>query len=137
MFHGVPWTLRAQDSKDGSWCMSLTLAGKASSTCDKLSLGNSRRSIGYFGHLGRPGPNYWTGPITSKAKRVVLTYTDGHRVSVPTIPAPTGLIRQVSFYVFITGCRTPAPKRIAGLDARGRVVALADAFPQRRARLAC
>jgi hypothetical protein len=117
--------------------MSLTVAGAPSSTCDRLNLSNSRSSINYFGHLGRPGPNYWTGPITSKAKRVVLTYTDGRRVSVSTIPAPTGLTRQISFYVFITPCRTPAPKRIVGLDAHGRVVALADTFPQRRARLAC
>ena len=137
MFHGVPWTLRARDSRDGAWCMSLTVAGEATSTCDKLTLSNRRSSVNYFGHLGRPGPDYWAGPITATAKSVVLTYTDGRRVSVPTILAPKGLVRQVSFYVFLTPCRTPAPKRIVGLDAQGRVVALAGTFPQRRARLAC
>src|SRR5689334_15854610 len=95
VFHGVPWTLRAQDTKDGSWCMSLTLAGKVASTCDKLDLSNTRRSMNFFGHPGRPGPDFWAGPITAKAKRVVLTYTDGRSVSVPTIPAPTGLVNRV------------------------------------------
>ena len=137
MFHGAPWALRAQDSKDGSWCITLTLRGTPTSTCDKLDLSNTQRSIGYFGHPGPPGPDFWAGPITSKAKPVVLSYTDGRRVSVPTIPAPPGLVRQVSFYVFLTPCRTARPKRIVGMDARARVVAAASTFPPQGARLAC
>ena len=54
MFHGAPWALRAQDSKDGSWCITLTLRGTPTSTCDKLDLSNTQRSIGYFGHPGPP-----------------------------------------------------------------------------------
>ena len=137
-FRGVPWTLRAHDSEDGSWCMSLSLAGTATSTCDKLDLSDAGRSMNSFGHAGRPGPDFWTGPITWKAKRVVLTYTDGRRVSVPTIPATSGLVRKVSFYVFLTPCRTPAPKSIAGLDGSGHVVALmGNTFPPVRPRFAC
>jgi hypothetical protein len=136
-FHGVRWALLAQDSKSGLWCITLKVRGSATSTCDKLDLSDTGRSMSYFGHPGRPGPDFWAGPITSKANRVVLTYTDGRRVSVPTIPAPAGLARDVSFYVFLTPCRTARPKRIAGLDARARVVALMSTFPQRSARLAC
>jgi hypothetical protein len=137
MFNGIPWTLLAQDSKSGSWCITLKVAGTPASTCDKLDLSNRDRSMSYFGHPGRPGPDFWVGPITSKAKRVDLTYTDGRRITVPTIPAPTGLARNVSFYVFLTPCRTARPKRIAGADARGHVVALMTRFPRQGARLTC
>jgi len=68
------------------------------------------------------------------ARIALIKYADGE---LSYILAPKGLVRQVSFYVFLTPCRTPAPKRIVGLDAQGRVVALAGTFPQRRARLAC
>jgi hypothetical protein len=137
MFHEVPWTLLAQDSKRGSWCITLKVGGEPTSTCDKLDLSNVGRSMSYFGHAGRPGPDFWAGPVTSKATRVVLTYTDGRRVTVSPLPAPSGLAQNMSFYVFLTPCRTAAPKRIAGFDARGRLVALSNTFPQRRARLAC
>jgi len=135
VFGGVPWTLLAQDNKSGSYCITLRLGGTPTSTCNRLNLSGAG-GVSYFGHPGRPGPDYWVGPITSEATRVAITYPDGRRFTVRTISAPPGLAANMSFFVYLTPCRTSRPKRIAGLDSAGRVVASVN-IDRGRSPLAC
>lgn len=84
---------------------------------------SAARGITYLAHRGRPSPNYIVGPVISTATHVVITYANGHLITVPTIPAPTGMAPNLSFYVHITLCQALRPTRIAGVNARGQTVA--------------
>jgi len=117
------WTLLAETGRNGSYTITMVVGNRLSASEGGVLNLKGPLGITYLAHRGRPGPNYIVGPVISTATNVVITYANREQVMVPTLRAPTGLARNLRFYVHITRCRTIPPTRIVRVSAQGQIVA--------------
>ena len=66
---------------------------------------------------------YIVGPVVARAKRIVVSLSDGTELVIPTIAPPHGLASNVRFYVRLMPCKSVRVRHIVGVDAGGRTVA--------------
>jgi hypothetical protein len=121
--NSVPFTLSASDSSRGSFCITMRKQGELdASSCGSIFSGIAH-GVSYFAHDGRPSPDYIAGPVVAAATHVSVSLANGTRLSIPTIPPPAGLARNIRFYLRFMPCTAGAPREILGVNARGRIVA--------------
>jgi len=139
VYRHVSWALVASDGPSGSYCITMQeprgrLDG---SGCGSIFSGQAH-GISYLAHDGIPAPDYVVGPVVAKAVRVSVTFADGSHLTIPTVPPPPGLAKNIRFYVHVMQCTTTQPTRIVGKDAGGQVVASLQLHPLTRpVRLRC
>ena len=126
-FGTVPWTLAATDSADGQMCLTMTLPqrlGGGSTECGTIfgHAPGDPRGITYLAHSGAPVPDYIVGPVTARAKTVVIALSTGKTIKTRTIAPPRGMTAKIAFYVTALACPARATS-VRGLDASGHVVA--------------
>jgi hypothetical protein len=121
--NGMTFTLSASDSSSGSYCITMRKQGElGASGCGSLFAGKAH-GVSYLAHDGRPAPDYIAGPVVSAATHVSVTLANGSHLSIPTIPPPAGLTRNVRFYVHFMPCTSIELRQVVGLNAAGGVVA--------------
>ena len=124
VYRHASWALVASDGPSGSYCITMQQPrGRLDGSGCGSIFGGRAHGVSYLAHNGTPAPDYVVGPVVSKARRVLVTFTDGSHVTLRTIPPPAGLARNIRFYVQLMPCRSTQPKRIVGTDSGGRVVA--------------
>jgi hypothetical protein len=119
----VVWSLAATDGPHGSFCITMRNEQRLdASECGSIFESPSH-GVSYLAHFGRPGPNYVVGPVVATASRVTVSLSNGTSLTIPTIPPPSGLARNIRFYVRVIPCRAVAVRGILGTNAAGYTVA--------------
>jgi hypothetical protein len=137
---GGSWELQIARHGGGAFCMQVT-----TTTPDGLARNQKvscvQPALRFFGHVTVTGNGITTrdgtpvvaaeaGVVTARARRVVITYSHGARLRLPTRRAPKGFRTTGGERVRLFGGdalsipRTAKIKRIAGYSASGRRVAL-------------
>ena len=125
----VAWSLVATDGESGSFCLTMRKKGRLdASECGSI-FGGPAHGVTYLAHFGRPGPNYIVGPVVARARRIVVSLSDGTELVIPTIAPPRGLVPSIRFYVRLMPCRSVQVRRIVGINANGRTVASIQPHP--------
>jgi hypothetical protein len=140
----IGWSVDGTDTLSAGhvmYCVSITFtAGGPSpdSTCANAgpidpppaSVPRQRRMLVPYGAIGFtgaspaicPGPSIWAGTVVSQAVTMTLTLSTGKTVHVKTIAPPSGLPRQIAFWVAQLPCGTTVTQ-LAARNGAGKVVA--------------
>ena len=107
--------------QDGQSCMSVAENGNVDGgDCAGAALGPSDIPTVGLDSAGLPSPDLH-GEVTSTAKHVVVTFSNGHKVSTSVIAPPHGFSPQTAFFVLPIPCGT-YPTEIVALGRSGRVL---------------
>jgi hypothetical protein len=89
VYRQVLWALAASDSPSGSYCIAMQRPrGRLDvSGCGSIFAGQAH-GVSYLAAAGTPAPDYIVGPVVSKAVRVSVTFSDGSKLTIPTVPPP-------------------------------------------------
>jgi hypothetical protein len=118
-WHGTTWTLRASASRDGSYCMALTVeAHERAGSCGSIR----RKGISYMAGSTPRIPAYVVGPVVSSARSVEISFYNRPRIRLRTIVGPRSLSPGTRFFAKVLRC--PAkPRRFVARNQYGIVVA--------------
>src|SRR5690242_2211890 len=126
-WHGIPWRLSASASRDGSYCVALSVKGhERARSCGTIR----RERISYMAGTDSGIPAFIVGPVVSSARSVEISFFDRPSIRVRTIVPPSSLSPVTRFFAKLLRCPATA-RRLIARDQYGIIVARL-AIPHRR-----
>jgi hypothetical protein len=119
---GIAWQLSTYESDRGT-CLHLVFSGPASGAAGGCGFDMSRDASGFSQVTFPPqGAGFVIGLTTSAAHSVRLSFSDGRRITQPTMPNPSGSVSAPRFFV----AATSADSNLAAYEALSQSGAVID-----------